>query len=484
MARSGSPGSRPSTASLWLTPLLMLVAGAAVTLVVPAGARAGVALCGLAATGFVLWEELRRERAVTALREAHAAAEATLRHRLAGQEAAAVHLATELLPAALDRLRHGAVAEDAVRGLVPENGSRLGDAHERMLRSVVEIVDTQVGVHDAAQRAFVNIARRVQAIVHQQALDMRAMEDKHGNNPDVFGDLLHLDHGNALIGRLADSVAVLGGARPGRQWRQDVPLFNVLRGAMSRINDYKRVDLHSVAEFAVVGPTVEPLIHAIAELLDNATRYSPPQARVHLTAIETTSGVAVEIEDAGVGLTDEARVRAETALALGATELDLDDLGETPRLGLAVVGRLARANDFTVALRPSAYGGVRAVLTVPQDALTATPFPGGMIAHAAVLPPPRPRPRPDLGPVAPARDDADDGIERNANGLPQRRRRGGRVPARTVPAPAGPAAPAPPPDAPVQPGMWLADFQEGVSGRLSAGDVDDPRGDAPIGKGE
>ncbi|GAA3074659.1 hypothetical protein GCM10020000_69600 [Streptomyces olivoverticillatus] len=88
---------------------------------------------------------------------------------------------------------------------------------------MIEAVQAEEALRDAAHRAFVNIARRMQAIVHQQAYDIRDMEHKHGNNPDVFGDLLHLDHGNALTGRLADSIAVLGGSRPGRQWRSEIP---------------------------------------------------------------------------------------------------------------------------------------------------------------------------------------------------------------------------------------------------------------------
>ena len=124
------------------------------------------------------------------------------------------------------------------------------------------------------------------------------MEEDHGRNPEVFDDLLRIDHGTALIGRLADSIAVLGGGRPGRQWPKPVPLYSVLRGAMSRILEYRRIELSSIAKVSVKGIYVEPVIHAAAELLDNATRYSPPQTKVHVTAIEVQTGVGIEIEDA------------------------------------------------------------------------------------------------------------------------------------------------------------------------------------------
>jgi hypothetical protein len=314
------------------------------------------------------------------------------------------------------------------------------------------------------------------------------MEDRHGRDAAVFGDLLKLDHGTALIGRLADSIAVLGGARPGRQWSRAVPLFSVLRGAMSRIIEYQRVDLHAVTEIAVTGPAVEPLIHALAELLDNATRYSPPQTRVHLTAVEVQSGIAIEIEDGGVSLSEEARSRAERMLQQAQAGIDLNDLGETPRLGLAVVGRLAQAYGFQVSLRSSAYGGVRAVLIVPQELVTTAPATGRAHgigsssgprpetlptepAPAAAPGAPSPRAaRPVTGPrVAELDEDVPVVTERNANGLPQRRRRtpdpapqAGNGPA-AGPVTASPAS-ATVEQQPVQPGMWLAAFTSGVNG--------------------
>lgn len=309
------------------------------------------------------------------------------------------------------------------------------------------------------------------------------MEDRHGQTPDVFGDLLRIDHGTALIGRLADSIAVLGGARPGRQWSRAVPLYSVMRGAMSRIIDYQRVELHSVCEVAVVGTAVEPLIHALAELLDNATRYSPPQTKVHLTAVDVQSGIAVEIEDGGVSMSEEARKRAERMLRQAQQGIDVNDLGETPRLGLAVVGRLSQVYGFQVSLRSSAYGGVRAVLIVPQALITtatsATGLAHGIGASSGLrpaegLPQERP-PRPVTGPMT-ADDEVPAVTERTMNGLPQRRRKA------PVTAPAAPAAQttaaaaaaaaaqdAPEPEAapPVQPGMWLAAFQSGVSGETT-----------------
>ncbi|AJT67048.1 hypothetical protein T261_5423 [Streptomyces lydicus] len=469
-----APGNPKSPFPFWLLPPAALaVATAVATAVGPASASATVLVLGVAAvvvTAVACAEARRRARRIAVLEATAAAGQEALAH----QESETVRLAEQLLPDVVGRLRRGEFPEEVLTGLDAPA------AHLAVLRSVVDAVAAEEDLRDSAQRAFVNIARRVQAIVHQQAQELREMEDRHGQRPDVFGDLLRLDHGTALIGRLADSIAVLGGARPGRQWSKAVPLYSVLRGAMSRIIDYQRVELHSVSEIAVVGTAVEPLIHALAELLDNATRYSPPNTRVHLTAVDVQSGIAIEIEDGGVSMSEEARARAERMLLQAQQGIDVNDLGETPRLGLAVVGRLAQAYGFQVSLRPSAYGGVRAVLIVPQELITTAAGATGR-AHGigtssgpriAADTPSAHAPSAQVPVVARAATgptvDAEAPVvtERTANGLPQRRRKSPVTPPEAAPAPSGPAPAADSADA-VQPGMWLAAFQSGVSGETT-----------------
>ncbi|RAJ61797.1 signal transduction histidine kinase [Streptomyces sp. Amel2xB2] len=552
MVRAGSsPGDQGSGPVLvWLLPVAAIAAATAVAVpLVGEGARLAVAVCGLVATlavGLVAAEVGRRGQALAAARAQHAEQLAELRSRLQQQEIATVQLARERLPEAVERLQEGEFAEDVLQSMPRVEGlsGEFQAAHGQLLRSVVEAVQAEETLRDSAQRGVVNVARRVQAIVHRQATDLRGMEDRHGQHPDFFSDLLRLDHGTALIGRLADSIAVLGGARPGRQWSKAVPVYSVLRGAMSRVLDYQRVELHSVADVAIVGPAVEPLIHALAELLDNATRYSPPKARVHLTAGEVHAGIAIEIEDGGVGLSEEARARAELRLKEAQAGIDLNDLGESPRLGLAVVGRLAQAYDFQVSLPPSAYGGVRAVLVVPKKLITTAPATGrahgigagpgheqtpraGVPAQPTTSPTPvwpeadgsrdasaysaapsslgqgarrgastgatdgrgtgfpsapagasgtvgaMPRHEPWLPETGPARqeeevqDETPPAVERNANGLPQRRRRTPSADARPGAvhgrAAAAQATPRPSADEPA-PGLWMADLQSGLTG--------------------
>ncbi|MFJ9055300.1 ATP-binding protein [Streptomyces sp. NBC_00111] len=365
---------------------VVLMAGATAAGAVPftGATRAAVVWCGAIATVVVAALTVvlnRRRRAMRVQRAEYEQRIAFLERRIASYDQETERLSKELLPAAIRRLRASNSPQEVMRDVVDADESYrdLPKAQRALVLQVLDIIDNEEAMRDSAQRAFVSVARRVQAIVHRQASELREMEDHHGRNPDVFDDLLRIDHGTALIGRLADSIAVLGGARPSRQWPKAVPLFSVLRGAMSRILEYQRVDLHSIAKVAIVGTAVEPLIHACAELLDNATRYSPPQTRVHVTAVEVQTGIAIEIEDGGVSLSEEARVRAENMLAQAQAGINMNDLGESPRLGMAVVGRLARMYQLQVSLRQSAYGGVRAVLIVPRDMITTGPAPG--IAH-------------------------------------------------------------------------------------------------------
>ncbi|QCX75392.1 sensor protein BasS/PmrB [Streptomyces sp. YIM 121038] len=511
------PGGRevPYARVLLLPAMVMAAATGAAVAAVAAPARTAVAWCGAVATLVVIAvgaEAVRRARTIRELRRSHAERVAHLERRIAAVDEDTERLGQELLPETLYRVRQGEAPSEVVRHVIDgdETNRRLPLSQRVLLRSILDILDREEAMRENAQRAFVNIARRVQSIVHQQAAELREMEEFHGRNPEVFDDLLRIDHGTALIGRLADSITVLGGARPGRQWPKPVPLFSVLRGAMSRILEYQRVDLHSIAKVAIHGTKVEPLIHACAELLDNATRYSPPQTRVHVTAVEVQTGIAIEIEDGGVSLSEEARGRAERMLEQAQQGMDLNDLGETPRLGMAVVGRLSQMYDMQVSLRQSAYGGVRAVLIVPRDMLTAEPAhglahgigasavprvnaDGTVIEEARDIRRKKPRkvttvPRPSMPLTASMEDEIPEVTEWTANGLPQRRSRV-KMPlsqryaqeaeaqrrAEAAMAAAPPQAVSPPAQKEEpEPGLWIEAFMKGVNGEDPADRPDDP----------
>nr|WSY54016.1 ATP-binding protein [Streptomyces sp. NBC_00886] len=257
----------------------------------------------------------------------------------------------------------------------------------------------------SALSATANAAGRMQALATGMLADLRAMEERHSDE-DVLADLLHLDHRTAQAGRLADSVAVLTGARSGRRWARPIAMESILRGAMGRISGYQRVRVHSASDAAVAGHAAEGVMHALAELLDNAANFSPPSAEVHVYVEEVPAGVILSVEDSGLVMGDIQLRRAERAVSGDSTELG----GLTgTRLGLAVVGRLARKYGLKVSYRPSARGGTGVLMLVPQDILVPqdTPAPQGALTlpePSATMskpkPKPKPKPEPEPAPVS------------------------------------------------------------------------------------
>ncbi|MFJ4962807.1 sensory histidine kinase CreC [Streptomyces sp. ADI96-02] len=240
--------------------------------------------------------------------------------------------------------------------------ARLNAAVERLTARATR-AETE---RSAAVAACANAAGRMQALATSMLADLREMEHRHADE-SVLGDLLHLDHRTAQAGRLADSIAVLTGARSGRRWAKPIVMESILRGAMGRIGSYQRVRLHSTSDVAIAGHAAEGVMHALAELLDNAANFSPPTAEVHVYVEEVPAGIVITVEDSGLVMSEVQLRRAEKAVS--AENQDLTNLSGT-RLGLAVVGRLARKHGLTVSFRPSARGGTGALMMLPQDLIS------------------------------------------------------------------------------------------------------------------
>jgi signal transduction histidine kinase len=283
------------------------------------------------------------------------------RDRVSVFEAEATRLADETLPALVALLRDGAAVDTALAGVsTPRH-----DVLDRMLTTVAREVGQGERMRAAAMSACANAAGRVQALSTSMLADLREMEGRH--NEEVFGDLLRLDHSTAQAGRLADSIAVLTGARSGRRWTKPIVMESILRGAVGRISAYQRVRVHSSSEAAVAGYAAEGVMHALAELMDNATKFSPPSEQVHVYVEDVPAGVVVTVEDGGLVMGEFALRRAEQAVS--AQVLDLTTLSGT-RLGLAVVGCLARKHGLTVSFRPSSRGGTGVVVMIPRQLIT------------------------------------------------------------------------------------------------------------------
>jgi signal transduction histidine kinase len=333
----------------------LAVAGAACAWVVVASPPAGrdlvvwfgatvVALLAVATAGAVY--------GVTRTRELHA--------RVVATESGIDRLVDETMPALAGRLREGASADTALAEVSSD-----GAPHHRILRTLATEVSRSERMRAAATSACANAAGRMQALATSMLADLREMENRHGE--EVLGDLLKLDHSTAQAGRLADSIAVLTGARTGRRWTKPIVMESLLRGAVGRINAYQRVRVHSASSAAVVGYAAEGVMHALAELMDNAASFSPPTEDVHVFVEEVQAGVVVTIEDSGLVMSPAALSRAERAVS--AEALDLTTMSGT-RLGLAVVGRLARKHGLSVFFRPSSRGGTGVVVMIPRQLIT------------------------------------------------------------------------------------------------------------------
>lgn len=268
-------------------------------------------------------------------------------------------LAADVVPETARRIRDGASADTVLQ----EFGPRADGVAKEILLRVLGEIGVSERQRSAAMAACANAAGRVQAMATSMLADLREMEGRHAE--EVLGDLLRLDHSTAQTGRLADSIAVLTGARSGRRWTRPIVMESILRGAMGRIQAYQRVQVHSSSTAAIVGFAAEDVMHALAELMDNATRFSAPSEEVHVYVEELHTGVVVTIEDGGLGMKPQALARAEAAVST--TEpLDLAKVPGT-RLGLVVVGSLARKHKLQVYFRPSSRGGTGVVLRIPNQ---------------------------------------------------------------------------------------------------------------------
>ncbi|MEU2247007.1 ATP-binding protein [Streptomyces sp. NPDC019224] len=362
------PSTRPTALALLVTVALTAPLCAWATLAAPDSAGTAVAWGSGAAAVLLaaaVTTAVHARATVRRLREAHSAESGRLTaevSRLVSASAAEAQRFT----AENARVKAAAAAETAKAKEEAEAGAARLTAENAGLKARASLAETE---RSAALTACANAAGRMQALATSMLADLREMEHRH-TSEDVLSDLLHLDHRTAQAGRLADSIAVLTGARSGRRWAKPIVMESVLRGAMGRISGYQRVRLHSTSDVAVAGHAAEGVMHALAELLDNAANFSPPTAEVHVYVEEVPAGIVVTVEDSGLVMSEVQLRRAQRAVA--AEDADLTGLTGT-RLGLAVVGRLARKHGLTVSFRPSARGGTGALIMLPQEIITRAP---------------------------------------------------------------------------------------------------------------
>jgi signal transduction histidine kinase len=377
---------------------------------------------------------------------------------MAGLAEAADHLLHVQLPAALEG--HGAPSAFPAGGGAGNTEAaalfaRVGTAvHEGVakLREQVEELRKQSDDHsESSRRAVLTLARLLQASALRIQGQAAKMAVDHPADPGVLEATMRVEHAAAQMARNAQSLVVLCGEWPGQQWPDPLALPDVVRAAAGRIMSYQRVNVSGDHGVAAEASVVEPLIHLTAELLANATQSSPPATQVEVTVQAVQHGAVIEIDDRGIGM-EEAQLRQAREILSGTRLVGLGDLGEFPQTGLAVIGHYVNRHGFGVELRRSPYGGVRAIVLVPDQMVVNSLEPASAAAPAPL-------------PAAELAAERESGERPPGRHLPQRRSlRGQAQPGSPAGQPPGGRAALPAPATPEQEGAFLAAY-------LSAGET-------------
>ncbi|MFF4173607.1 nitrate- and nitrite sensing domain-containing protein [Streptomyces sp. NPDC001744] len=245
---------------------------------------------------------------------------------------------------------------------------QVGQALNTLQRAAVEAAVKQAELRRGVSEVFVNLARRNQVLLHRQLTLLDTME-RRTEDTDELADLFRLDHLTTRMRRHAEGLVILSGAAPSRQWRKPVQLMDVVRAAVAEVEDYERIEVRRLPRLGVGGSAVADLTHLVAELLENATVFSPPHTAVQVLGERVANGFTLEIHDRGLGMNPDALLDANLRLA----ETPDFELSDTDRLGLFVVSRLAQRQNVRVSLQTSPYGGTTAVVFIPAALLTDAP---------------------------------------------------------------------------------------------------------------
>ena len=276
-------------------------------------------------------------------------------------------LANEQLPDVIARLRRG---EDVpveqmagqTTGLGRDEIGQVGQAFDAARQTAIEAAVGEARMRRGISDVFRNLARRNQSLLHRQLSSLDQME-RRTTDPETLEDLFRLDHLTTRMRRHSEGLIILSGAAPGRGWVHPVRMVDVLRGAAAEVEDYSRVTVTCPSQAALQGPAVADVIHLLAELIENATTLSPPYTPVRVSGDLVANGFAVEIEDRGLGMSEQRFAELNGRLA----EPPEFDVFHSEQLGLFVVGQLAKRHGIRVTLRPSPFGGTTAIALIPTE---------------------------------------------------------------------------------------------------------------------
>jgi signal transduction histidine kinase len=294
--------------------------------------------------------------------------------RLTGLRQSALELAHDRLPRLMEKLRSGETVDVDAEAPQPAPGSdeidQVAQAFSAVHRTAVKAAVDEANLRRGVSDVFRNLARRNQALLHRQLGLLDGME-RRADEPGQLEDLFRIDHLTTRMRRHAEGLIILSGDSPGRSWSQPVPFIDVLRAAVAEVEDYTRIQVDVRTRAALAGHAVADVVHLLAELIENATVFSPPTTHVRIQGELVGRGFAVEVEDRGLGLSDEQLAEINRNLA----EVPAFDLAESDRLGLFIAARLAHRQDIKVTLRSSPFGGTTAIVIIPLSLVVADDTP-------------------------------------------------------------------------------------------------------------
>ncbi|WP_236008840.1 sensor histidine kinase [Actinomadura physcomitrii] len=280
---------------------------------------------------------------------------------------AAWELAEQRLPGVVERLGHGEKVDVSVEAPplqfgtdeIGQVGRAFNAVQETALRTAVEQAELRRGIRDV----LLSLARRTQTLVHRQLTMLDTMERRRDIEVKELEELFRLDHLATRMRRNAENLIVLSGALPARGWRSSVPMIDVVRAAVGEVEDYTRVTVLPFGPVELAGRAVGDVTHLLAELIENAVSFSPPDTVVQVGGHLVANGFAIDIEDRGLGMTDEKLAEINARIE------DPPDfnLQSSVQLGLFVVSKLAERYGLRVQLKRSAYGGTTAVVVIPTE---------------------------------------------------------------------------------------------------------------------
>jgi signal transduction histidine kinase len=281
----------------------------------------------------------------------------------------ALEVAGSKLPEMVRRLSEseGGDASAEIEPIGVNSTDEIGEvarAFDQVHREAVRLAADEAMLRGNLNAMFVNLSRRSQSLIERQLSLIDNLEQTE-QDADRLSSLFRLDHLATRMRRNSENLLVLAGHEAAsRRWSQPVPLVDVLRAAISEIEQYERVVLNVQPGIQVIGQAVNDVVHLVAEIVENATTFSPEDTQVYVTGQPLTSGgVLLDITDNGVGISEQEMAHANWRL----DNPPVVDVAVSRRMGLFVVGRLAARHGVRVRLRHAQSGGLTALIWLPES---------------------------------------------------------------------------------------------------------------------